>query len=154
MTTLFQQWLAEPLEQPRLAARFDIGWQSRYQTTILFLSLVPLPMPKFVRITLPSCSSESNLSHHIPKKNVPGTNNFPKYSKLLTISLKAQRFCQFNWICEFVITRVAHRVKHSKSWLSMTSDADMEKVDFCPQANFQGLKMFADSHASIAYKSA
>ena len=40
MAALFQQCLAEPLEQPRLAARFKIGWQPRYQTTILFLSLV------------------------------------------------------------------------------------------------------------------
>ena len=40
MDDLFQQWLAEPLEQPRLAARFEIGWQPRYQTTILFLSLI------------------------------------------------------------------------------------------------------------------
>ena len=39
MAALFQQWLAEPLEQPRLAARFEIGWQPRYQTTIFFLAL-------------------------------------------------------------------------------------------------------------------
>ena len=35
-----------PLAQPRLAATFEIGWQPRYQTTILFLSLAP-PQIKF-----------------------------------------------------------------------------------------------------------
>ena len=32
-------WVAVPSAKPKLAAKFEIGWQPGYQDTILFLSL-------------------------------------------------------------------------------------------------------------------
>ena len=36
---ILRWWLAVPLAQPKLAAKFDIGWKPGYQDTILFLAL-------------------------------------------------------------------------------------------------------------------
>ena len=40
LAALFQYWLAWPQAQPRLAARFEIGWQPHYPDTLLFLTLI------------------------------------------------------------------------------------------------------------------